>query len=201
MEAILIKNDAWEYVNGTLKNPTLIAENDESIKKIREWEIKDSKARSDLILSMDPTELKQVKHCLTSYEVWKKLETIQQSSGPAKNAFLLKKLTLSKMKDGENINEYLNNFFDTVDKLKEMNLEINEDLLTIIMLYSLPEKFENFRIAIETRDDLPKPEVQRIKILEEYEAREERENKQTEGNVLYVNKPKTFNRGYFQKPN
>lgn len=201
MEAILIKNDAWEYVSGTLKKPSLIPDNDESIKEIKAWEIKDSKARSDLILSIDPTELKQIKYCLSSHEVWKKLETIHQSSGPAKKAFLLKKLMLSKMKDGENIIEYLNNFFETVDKLKEMNLEINEDLLTIIMLYSLPEKFENFRIAIETRDDLPKPEVLRIKILEEYEAREERENKQIEGNVLYVNKPKTFKKGYFQKPN
>lgn len=40
-----------------------------------------------------------------------------------------------------------------------------------MFLYSLPPSFENFRCAIESRDDLPSPDILRIKIVEESDAR------------------------------
>jgi len=52
-----------------------------------------------------------------------------------------------------------------MNKLAEMDVEINSDLLTIILLYSLPPSFANFRCAIESRDELPTPEVLRVKIV------------------------------------
>lgn len=63
------------------------------------------------------------------------------------------------MEEGEDIKEHLSSFFDTVDKLEAMDVEINGDLLTIMLLYSLPSSFENFRCAIESRDDLRNIEV------------------------------------------
>jgi hypothetical protein len=55
------------------------------------------------------------------------------------------------MVDNEDIREHLNKFADTVDKLSDMDININDDLLAIMMLYSLPASYENFRIAIESR--------------------------------------------------
>ena len=52
-----------------------------------------------------------------------------------------------------------------------MEIAINPDLLTVMLLYSLPGSFENFRCAIESRDNLPTPESLRTKIIEEYDAR------------------------------
>jgi hypothetical protein len=52
-----------------------------------------------------------------------------------------------------------------------MDININDDLLSIVILYSLPASYENFRIAIESRDELPSPENLKIKILEENGAR------------------------------
>lgn len=54
------------------------------------------------------------------------------------------------MSENEDIREYLSNFFDTLDKLKNMEVTTNDDLLVIILLYSLPDTFENFRCAIES---------------------------------------------------
>lgn len=50
-------------------------------------------------------------------------------------------------------------------------MDINRDLLSVMLLYSLPLSFENFRCAIESRDELPSPEALRIKITEESDAR------------------------------
>ncbi|KRY39868.1 Retrovirus-related Pol polyprotein from transposon TNT 1-94, partial [Trichinella britovi] len=130
-----------------------------------------------LILSISPLELREIKDCETSNEIWLKLASIYESKGPARKATLLKRLILSKMNDEQNLNDFLREFFNCVDKLKAMDLEIADDLLSILLLYAIPDSYESFRVAIESRDELPKPEVLKIKLLEEFEARKNREPK------------------------
>lgn len=173
VEALLIKNDAWKYVSGKCVKPN--SPND----SILEWESADAKAKSDLILSVSTTELKQIKNCKTSKDVWNKLHEIYQSKGPARKAMLLKSLILLKMKNGEDIREHIHKFFDIVDKIKEMDMEIIDELLSILLLYSIPEEYEPFRIAIETQENLPDPEILKVKLLEEYEARRRNINEES----------------------
>ncbi|GBM10490.1 hypothetical protein AVEN_109295-1 [Araneus ventricosus] len=40
-----------------------------------------------------------------------------------------------------------------------------------MLLYSLPANFETFRVAIESRDELPKLDTLRIKIIDEWQSR------------------------------
>ncbi|KAG8202131.1 hypothetical protein JTE90_010492 [Oedothorax gibbosus] len=65
----------------------------------------------------------------------------------------------------------INGFFMTFDKLREMEIFSVDDLLSIILLYGIPDSFENFRCAIESRDTLPSADALKIKILEESESR------------------------------
>lgn len=90
--------------------------------------------------------------------MWKKLEETYQSKDPARKATLLKQLTLHRMKEEGDVRKHLNMFFDAVNKLGDMDVPINPDLLAIMLLYSLPPSYENFKCAIESRDDLPEPE-------------------------------------------
>ena len=107
IEAILIKNDAWGYVNGTIRMPTGGAAMENAVLT---WNTADSKAKSDLILSIHPSELKQVKGCTTSREVWLRLENIYQSKGPARKATLLNQLRLQRMEDGDDVREHVRIF-------------------------------------------------------------------------------------------
>jgi len=91
---------------------------------------------------------------------------------------------LQKMKDGDDVREHMRRFFDAVDKLHEMEIEINDDLLTIMLLYSLPTSYENFRCAIESRDELPTPEMLRVKIAEESDARKGTDDTGTMQNAM-----------------
>ena len=186
MEALLIKNDAWSYVNGDTVKPEP-GENNANQRAVESWIKNDNKAKSDIILSISPSELKQVKGCLTSREVWLKLEGIYQSKGPARKATLLKQLTLQRMEDGGDVREHVSKFFDAVDKLNEMEVTINPDLLAIMLLYSLPPNFENFRCAIESRDELPNPETLRVKIIEESDARKN-DAENTMQNAMMINR-------------
>ena len=189
VQALLIKNDAWGYVNGTKVKPHPGAGNEAQITM---WQSNDEKARSDLILAISPSELKQVRGCQTSRELWLKLESIYASRGPARKATLLKRLTLQRMQDGEDVREHMTRFFDAVDKLGNMDVNINNDLLSIMLLYSLPSSYENFRCAIETRDELPAPDILKVKIIEEDNARRQSTALDIQGAMFVGRREKKF---------
>jgi len=176
VEALMIKNDLWEYVSGETVCP-VAAENATASQLVavelaqKEWKRLDRKAKSDLILSIHSSQLAQVRNLKSSREVWLKLESIYASKGPARKATLLKQLILQRMSEGGDVRDYMSRFFDAVDKLAAMEVEINGDLLSIMLLYSLPSSFDNFRVAIESRDELPNVEALKVKILEEHDAR------------------------------
>lgn len=88
------------------------------------------------------------------------------------------------MQENEDVREHINKFFDVVDKLEEMNVDVNADLLSIMLLYSLPASYGNSRCAIETRDDLPGVETLKIKILEESDARRQNSSSKEASNAL-----------------
>lgn len=83
-------------------------------------------------------------------------------------------MALKRLQEEGDVREHMAVFFDAVDKLSAMGVDINQDLLSIMLLYSLPPCFENFRCAIESRDKLPNVEALKVKILEESEARKQK---------------------------
>lgn len=121
-------------MSGAKTKPEIVATVPESRETTEKWETEDSKAKADIILSINPSKLKQVKGCTTLRQVWLKLQKIYQSKGPARKATLLEQLTLHKMTEGEDVREHLTKFFDTVDKLSKMKIQINQDLLAIMLL-------------------------------------------------------------------
>lgn len=163
MKAMLIKGGNYKFISD---------EPPEDAAALELWKNGDEKAMSDIILCIHPTELKQVKNCSTTKEIWNRLNEIYKSTGPARKATLLKSLLQKRMKEGEtDIHGYMRDFFDVVDQLQELDITIDDELLTIMLLYSLSNEYENFRVAIESRDELPKPDALRIKIIEEFNAR------------------------------
>lgn len=84
------------------------------------------------------------------------------------------------------MSEHLNNFFGIVDKLKELELIVPDDMITILLLYSIPDSYDNFRCAIKTRDDPPKPDVVKIKLLDEANSRRNSNPKMDQSGALHT---------------
>lgn len=83
MQALLTKNDAWAYVSGDLQRPSVIEGEATTLAALENWKRGDNKAKSDIILAINTSELKLIKGCETSRQMWLKLESIYQSKGPA----------------------------------------------------------------------------------------------------------------------
>lgn len=196
MKALLIRNDSWSYVIGETIKPDIVEGDDSSVIAQKEWVRNDLKALSDIILSIGGSELKHIKSCKTSKEAWETLKSTYHSKGPARMATLLKKLTLHRMENNGEVREHVNEFFDTADKLGEMDVDINPKLLTMMLLLSLPPSFENFRCAIESRDTLPSPEELRVKIIEETESRKSDNRGIMENAMVSSQKKKNFAKKY-----
>ncbi|CAK1595646.1 unnamed protein product [Parnassius mnemosyne] len=188
MRAILKKNDLWDYVSGAIPKPA------KTDAKFAEWCKMDGKAESDILLAVSPSELIALDGLDTSKPIWDKLKSMYQSSGPARKASLLKKLVLTRMQEEDDLRKHIADFFDAVKKLKEIGLVVIDELLAILLLYSLPESFTMFRTAMESRDDLPSTEILKVKIIEDYEGRKSKESDQ---GALFVkrNKVHTYKKG------
>lgn len=87
MEALLVKNDLWQYASGTSVKLEVIVDNAASENTARMWEQNDTKARSDIVLSISSTELKQIKGCITVREVWLKLKDVSVKGTGTKSSF------------------------------------------------------------------------------------------------------------------
>uniref|UniRef100_A0A0A1X768 Retrovirus-related Pol polyprotein from transposon TNT 1-94 n=1 Tax=Zeugodacus cucurbitae TaxID=28588 RepID=A0A0A1X768_ZEUCU len=169
MRSILINTDQWLMVNGDIKR---CAENADK------WDYDDQKALANIILCVKPTEITNIKSCKTSAEAWKKLREVHMPCGPLQKVSLYKKLLGCSMSANQSMSCYLTSFVELVDKLAELNIELNEELKVIILLSSLPAEYENFVIAIETRDKLPTFNVLKVKLLEEGARREQQMNQE-----------------------
>jgi len=84
---------------------------------------------------------------------------------------LLEQLLLEKMHDGDDVRDYLSRFMDIVDKLQALEIDINGDLLSVMLLYSLPNSFDNFCCAIKSHHNLLDIDALMIKIIEEYDSK------------------------------
>ena len=197
VEALMVKNNTWMYVCGEKRKPNVIVGDAASVAAANNWTKKDRKAKADLILAISPYELQHVCGCETSRDIWMKLQSIYASRGPARKATLLKQLALQKLSEGEDIRDHMSRFFDARDKLAIMEIDINEDLMSILLLYSLPPSYENFRCAIESRDELPGPLDLKIKIFEENDARKQKIRENESGAMFAWKNSKGYGNKYY----
>ncbi|KRZ77891.1 hypothetical protein T10_11395 [Trichinella papuae] len=71
-------------------------------------------AKADLILAISSLELREIKYCEASNEVWLKLAAVHESTGPTRKATLLKRFIFNKMSDEQSMDDFLSEFFDCV---------------------------------------------------------------------------------------
>lgn len=108
-----------------------------------------------------------MRHLTCAKAAWDNFSEIHRRKGPARKILLFKKLLYLNMSEGSAVADHLNEFCGIRESLAAIDVDIPEEMLVIILLSSLPVAFENFVVAMETRDALPSLNVLKVKVLEE----------------------------------
>lgn len=181
IKSILICNELWKYTSGAEIRTT---ENSDV------WTLKDEKALALILLSTSKNQLNHIKKATTSHEAWEKLKSTYESKGPVRKSVLYKQLYRMKKEQGQSMMEYINSFVDKIEQLEDAGIKLPEELTSIMMLNSLPTEYENFCVAMESRDNTPTIDFLKAKLIEE-EARRIDQNDckshDSENNALMVN--------------
>lgn len=167
MKSLLITLDYWHVIENVK------AENLSAAEKVA-WDRTDAKALATITLCVKPPELIHLKGCNTAKAAWEKLNLTYNGKGPARKVNLFKQLVKFQFKCGQKFTGQINEFCSIVDALNEIDVQIPDDLISILLLCSLPDEMENFVVAIESRDELPSINQLKAKILEDEHRRGDR---------------------------
>ncbi|EDW53860.1 GM12070 [Drosophila sechellia] len=98
----------------------------ESMPEGVDWQGLDQKDLATLILSVKPSQLSYIKHCVHSFEAWIKLRDVHQPKGPVRKVALYKKLLGLRMADGQSMSSHINDFVGNSDQLAAIGIGVDD---------------------------------------------------------------------------
>lgn len=109
-----------------------------------------TKAKSRIILLIEPSNYAHVKSAKTAKEAWDKLNAAFEDNGLNRKVGLLRILTTTKLNDSTSVDEYVNTIVNTAHKLKGIGMDISEEWIGTLLLSGLPDKYSPMIMGIES---------------------------------------------------
>ncbi|GJV61166.1 hypothetical protein Tco_1467266 [Tanacetum coccineum] len=130
----LLKQGIWAPIAGTKLAGVTDAK----------YKLQDEKAHSTILLSLLDEVIYEVTEEETAHDVWKKLETIYMIKSLTKKLFLKQRLFSLRMKVVSSLKEHLDALNLILMDLKNVEVKIEDEDATLVLLVSLPPSFESF---------------------------------------------------------
>ncbi|KAI5631047.1 gag-polypeptide of LTR copia-type domain-containing protein [Phthorimaea operculella] len=153
MELQLIHDDLWEL---TTKTPD----------KADAAMVKGPKARARICLMVKPECLVHVQTAKTAKEAWDGLKAAYEDKGINNRCRLLSKLVSLKLEQFNNMRDYVTATLTTVQRLRDIGKEIDDEMVAMLMLQGLTENYQPFRLALETKNETLTSDYVKLKLLQ-----------------------------------
>lgn len=111
---------------------------------------RDTKARSKIILLVDPVNYIHIQESTTAKEVWDNLSRAFDDSGLTRRVGLLRDLCNTTLAGCSNVEEYVSKIITTAHKLRNIGFHVDDEWLGTLLLSGLPESYKPMIIAIES---------------------------------------------------
>lgn len=131
---------------------------------------KDLKAKSKIILLVDPLNYVHIQEAKTAKEVWNNLEKAYDDSGLTRKVGLLRDLITTNLDSCSNIEEYVNKVMTTAHKLRNIGFAVDDEWLGTLLLAGLPETYKPMIMAIESSGVQISADSVKTKILQDVKA-------------------------------
>lgn len=100
---------------------------------------RDTKARSKIILLVDPVNYIHIQESSTAKEVWDKLSRAFDDSGLTRRVGLLRDLCNTTLAGCSNVEEYVSKIMTTAHKLRNIGFHVDDEWLGTLLLFGRPE--------------------------------------------------------------
>lgn len=149
MENLLKREKLWNTIDGTEVDPRKI-----------------EKARTKIILTLDPANYVHVENCKSAKEIWDILQGLFDESMLSERVCLMKLLITAKMELNKSVEDYVNEVMYTAIKLSEIGLKLDEDVLVCILLAGLSDEYKQSIVGLENLGVKITPEIVKTILLQ-----------------------------------
>jgi hypothetical protein len=153
-------------IDGTLKCPTATAG-----EEYTRWQKLDKEARAQICLTLKDEPLNGVLHVATSKEAWDKLCERYEGKGKQTQAYLIGKLFWSTFLDESPLEPQLNAMRHKAHVLSSLGLKLEDALVAIAMVISLPESYSTLKTILMSTEDKLLPDAVIAQVLIEEKSR------------------------------
>lgn len=98
-----------------------------------------ARAKARIILSVEKQNYSHVKNASTPKEAWENLQKAFEDKGLTCKVGLLRALTSTKLEDCKSIESYVNKIIEAAQKLSEIGVEIQDEMMGAFLLSGLPD--------------------------------------------------------------
>ncbi|KAK8916497.1 hypothetical protein KSP39_PZI022667 [Platanthera zijinensis] len=126
----------------------LLGNDKAKVKDDDEWDELDLKAISTIQLCLADEVMYNVVEVETTVDLWRKLEELYMSRSLTNKLYVKKQLYSLRMSDGAQLLDHLNVFNKLVSQLRNMDVKVEEEDQTLLLLSSLPRSFDHLVTTI-----------------------------------------------------
>jgi gag-polypeptide of LTR copia-type/Domain of unknown function (DUF4219) len=138
IEMVLKARKLWKYVE---------TEADASVKEKEQ----EQEALSQIALTVSDGVIGHIRNAKTARQAWLKICSVFEQKGLASQVFLRRKLINVKLEDSEPMQNHINKIRELSDQLEAIGDPVKDRELAIIILCSLPERYNSLVISLESR--------------------------------------------------
>lgn len=159
MQSLLINLDLWDYVEGDAPTPNVkeatstAPEEILNSAEIKAWKKGDSKAKANIVLCVENSQLVLIKDQETSKKSWKALKDHHFKNTITNKASVLKELCTKRLSEGGNAETHLLEMEELFQRLANLGKDLEEDMKVILVLQSLPDSYRPLAAALEARNE------------------------------------------------
>ena len=107
------------------------------------------KAMNIIFLNVGDHVLRKIERCTTAAETWMLLEKLYMPKSLPNRVHAQLKLYSFKMQDSRSIDENIDDFLKLIGELSHLSIEVAEEVQAILMLNSLPSKYDQLKETLK----------------------------------------------------
>jgi hypothetical protein len=161
-ELVLLSRGLMQIVNGTEKEPAATDQD-----AVTDWKTRELDARAQIQLTLEEEQLTGVMSAKDAKETWERILRRLQGEGKHSVALLIGELFRSTLSDETPLEPQLNAMLQLGYNLHSLGQQLNDSLIAIAMIISLPDSYSTLRSILMATDLKQTSESVKTSVLQE----------------------------------